>query len=156
MADIKDIWLYANNIIRSSRQMVNEELEPLDLSSAEGNILIHLLTRQQGLRQEELVEQLDISKPAVSRALESLEKKGYVTRQKDFCDKRASQVMLTARARGIGPRVVEAYNKVYTIAAQGVSEQEIRNFIELFGRVSHNFSAARARKESIRREKNDQ
>ncbi len=38
---------------------------------------------------------LDISKPAVSRALESLEVKEYVSRQKDPFDKRASTVVKT-------------------------------------------------------------
>lgn len=141
---IKDLWLYAHNIIRSSRLMINEDLKPLNLSSAEGNILIHLFTREEGVRQEEIVEQLDISKPAVSRALESLEQKGYVTRAKDPCDRRASHVLLTPKGLSIGPQVEEVYSNVYAIAAQGVAEAEIKSFIELFGRVSSNFTAARA------------
>lgn len=146
MSGIKDIWLFANNIIRSSRQIINEDLKPLDLSSAEGNILLHLLTQDQHFRQEEIVGQLDISKPAVSRALESLEKKGYVTREKDPSDKRASRVMLTQKARAIAPQLEQVYNEVFSIAAQGISEAEIEDFIKLFGRVSESFSAARAKR----------
>lgn len=140
---IKDIWLYAHNIIRSSRLMINEDLSPLNLSSAEGNILIHLFASEQGFRQEDIVEQLDISKPAVSRALDSLEKKGYVSRQKDPSDRRASRVLLTPRGWEIGPRVEQVYNNVYEVASRGVSAAEISDFIELFGRVSNNFSTAR-------------
>ncbi len=143
MPDIKDIWLYAQNIIRSSRKMVNEGLNPLGLSSAEGNILMHLFTQTYDVRQEDIVEQLDISKPAVSRALESLERKGYVTRERDFLDRRASRVLLTATARDIKPQVEEVYNKVYSLAAQGISEEEIRLFKDLFRRVSANFSRAK-------------
>lgn len=145
MPDIKDIWLYAQNIIRSSRKMVNEGLNPLGLSSAEGNILMHLFTQTYDVRQEDIVEQLDISKPAVSRALESLERKGYVTRERDFLDRRASRVLLTATARDIKPQVEEVYNKVYSLAAQGISEEEIRLFKDLFRRVSANFSQAKHR-----------
>jgi len=65
MADIRDLWLHAHSMIRSARQIVNEGLRPLDLSSAEGNILLHLLMNGQEMGQEQLVEQLDISKPAV-------------------------------------------------------------------------------------------
>ena len=146
MSDIKDIWLYANNIIRSSRKMVNEGLNPLSLSSAEGNILMHLFTQTHEVRQEEIVEQLDISKPAVSRALESLEKKGFVTRERDFLDRRASFVLLTRSARDIKPYVEEVYNKVYSLAAQGITEEEIRLFTDLFRRISANFSLARHNK----------
>jgi DNA-binding MarR family transcriptional regulator len=144
MSDIKGIWLYANNIIRSSRQMINEGLNPLGLTSAEGNILLHLFTDPQGVRQDDIVGQLDISKPAVSRALESLEKKGYVDRIKDSSDRRASRVLLTAKAQEIRPKIEFIYNEVYSIAAQGVSEAEVSFFIDLFGRVSENFSKTRA------------
>jgi DNA-binding MarR family transcriptional regulator len=143
MADIREIWQYANNIIRSARQMINEDLKPLNLSSAEGNILLHLLTQGGSLPQEEIVEQLDISKPAVSRALKSLEGKGFITREKHPSDKRASQVLLTEKAREIGHAIVEVYNRVYSIGAQDVSASEIDDFINLFRRVSKNFTEAR-------------
>ena len=151
MAGIRDIWLFANNIIRSSRQMINEGLKPLNLSSAEGNIIIHLLTQEQQFRQEDIVEQLDISRPAVSRALESLEGKGFVVREKAPSDKRVSRVKLTAKAMEIAPQIEKVYNDVFTAAAQGINETEINDFINLFRRVSESFSAAR-RKTHIRGE----
>jgi MarR family transcriptional regulator, transcriptional regulator for hemolysin len=146
MSDIRDIWLYANNILRSARQMVNEDLKPLNLSSSEGNILLHLITQNQGLRQEEIVEQLDISKAAVSRALDSLEKKSFITRGRDPYDKRASRVLITSKALEMGPQIEKVYNEVYAVAMQVVSEQELKHFIELFGRVSGSFSLARIKK----------
>lgn len=142
--DIKDIWGYANNIIRSSRQLVNEKLKSLQLSSSEGNILLHLFTQQNEVRQEDIVEELDISKPAVSRALKSLEAKGYVERVKDSNDRRASRILLTGKALEIRPEVELVYNDVYSIAAQGVSVEEIAFFINLFSRVSDNFTRARS------------
>lgn len=142
MSDIREIWLYANNILRSARQMVNEDLKPLNLSSSEGNILLHLFTQKQGFRQEEIVGQLDISKAAVSRALDSLEKKGYITRGKDPDDKRASRVLITPEALEMGPQIERIYNEVYAVAKQVVSDQELQEFIELFGRVSGSFSLA--------------
>jgi MarR family transcriptional regulator for hemolysin len=143
MAGIKDIWSYAHNIIRTSRQLINDELKPLALSSAEGNILLHLLTLDQAPAQEQIVDTLDISKPAVSRALDSLESKGYIARTQDPADKRLKRVYLTAKARQIGPQVEQIYSHVFSIGAQGISEPEIREFIKLFGRVSASFSDAR-------------
>jgi MarR family transcriptional regulator, transcriptional regulator for hemolysin len=146
MAEIRDIWLHANNVIRSARQIINENLRPLNLSSAEGNILLHLLTQGQEMGQEELVEQLDISKPAVSRALDSLEKKGYLTRKLDPDDKRARRVQLTDKAREIGPAVEQIYNRVYQQAIQGVSQEEFDYFVALFERMSLNFEREQAKK----------
>lgn len=146
MAEIRDIWLHANNIIRSARQIINQNLRPLNLSSAEGNILLHLLTQGEEMRQEQLVEQLDISKPAVSRALVSLEKKSFVIRQHDPNDRRAHRVRLTERAQKIGPTVEQIYNQVYAVAIQGVTQEEIDSFLALFERISENFECEQAKK----------
>jgi DNA-binding MarR family transcriptional regulator len=140
MAEIRAIWLHANHIIRSARQIINDNLRPLDLSSAEGNILLHLFTQGYELGQERLVEQLEISKPAVSRALDSLEAKGYVTRQRDPHDLRAQRVRLTTRALAIGPAVEQVYDRVYTLAIRGISPDELDDFIHLFGRIAQNFA----------------
>ena len=78
-------------------------------------------------------------KPAVSKALDSLEQMGYVTRAKDDLDRRARRVRITEKAKAIGPRLKESYDRVFTLATQGLSEEEIRG-IELFGRVSDNFT----------------
>ena len=140
MAEIKDIWLYAHQMIRSARQIINENLRPLELSSAEGNILLHLLTQGSEMGQERLVEQLDISKPAVSHALDSLENKGYVTRQPDPDDKRARRVGLTKKALEIESEIEQVYNRVYTLAVLGVSQEELDSFVKLFSRMSQNFA----------------
>ncbi|MBN1428469.1 MAG: MarR family transcriptional regulator [Anaerolineae bacterium] len=145
MPEIRDIWLHAHNMIRSARRIINENLRPLNLSSAEGNILLHLLTQDHDIGQEQLVEQLDISKPAVSRALDSLEGKGYVTRQRDPDDKRAHRVRLTDKAREIGPAVEQVYNHVYMLAMEGISQEEFEYFVNLFGRMSENFAREQAK-----------
>mgnify|MGYP000851205123 CR=1 FL=1 len=142
MTNIRDIWLHAHHMLRSARQIVNNNLRPLNLSSAEGNILLHLLTQGKELRQEDLVAQLDISKPAVSRALNSLEKKGFVTREPDPGDRRAHRVRLTDRALEISPAVEQAYNEMYALAVQGISQDELAEFLRLFNRISENFSRA--------------
>lgn len=140
MPEIRDIWLHAHHMIRSGRQIINQKLHPLNLSSAEGNILLHLLTQGQGIVQEQLVEQLDVSKPAVSRALDSLEVKQYITRQRDLKDRRAYRIWLTDKALETGPSIEQAYNQVFTLALQGISQDELVFFMQLFSRISENFT----------------
>jgi len=146
MADIRDIWLHAHNMIRTARQILNDNLRPLNLSSAEGNILLHLLTQGEEMAQEQLVEQLDVSKPAVSRTLESLASKGFVTRLQDAHDRRVHRVQLTDQARAIGPMVMQAYNQLYTLAMQDITQQELDQFVRLFGRMADNFTRSQAKK----------
>lgn len=139
MSDIRDIWLYAHSMIRTARQIINENLRPLNLSSAEGNILLHLWTQGHEMGQDRLVDQLDISKPAVSRALSALERKGYVTRRPDPQDRRARQVALTDSAREIGPKIEKIYNEIYAMATENISRQELETFFRLFRRMAENF-----------------
>ncbi len=153
MSGIKDIWLYANNIINSARQMVNDELKPLGLGSAEGNILLHLMAHGDTRRQEDLVNELEISKPAVSRALISLEKKGFVKREKDPADRRASRVLLTKKGHETGPKLERIYEGIFSLAARGIAQEEIKGFIELFRHISESFSSAREENKKRRSEK---
>ncbi len=146
MSEIRDIWLHAHHMLRSARNIINHGLQPLNLSSAEGNILLHLLTQGQGVVQEQLVEQMDVSKPAISRALDSLAAKGYITRQRDLEDKRAYRIWLTSKALEIGPSIEQVYNHVFALALQGISQDELECFMKLFGRISQNFARQQARK----------
>lgn len=143
-AGIAGVWLHAHSMLRSARQMINEQLRPMNLTSAEGNILLHLWTQGEELGQEQLVEQLDISKPGISRALSSLEAKGYVTRRQDPEDRRARRVSLTAEARAIGPALEQVYDEVYRRALAGIPAEELAFFMELFARIAENFARAQA------------
>lgn len=142
MSEIRDVWLHAHNMIRSARQIINKNLGPLGLSSAEGNILLHVYTQGEEIGQEQLVEQLDVSKPAISRTLQSLETKAYITRQRDPDDKRAYRIRLTSKALEIGPAIEQVYNHIFTLALQGISQDELDTFMELFARISENISRA--------------
>ena len=139
MTDIMDIWLHAHNMLRSARQMINKNLRPLNLGSAEGNIMVHLWSHAEEMAQEQLVKELDISKPAVSRALDSLETKGFITRHSDPSDKRAYLIKMTNKALEIGPEIEQIYNDIYLLAVRGISKDEIEYFIALFSRISQNF-----------------
>jgi len=139
MSDIMDVWLHAHNMLRSARQIINNNLQPLGLSSAEGNILLHLLSQGKEMGQEQLVEQLDVSKPAISRTLNSLVTKGFVSIQQDPDDKRAHRIRLTDKALEIGPLVEQVYNRIYTVALRGITPEEFEYFVSLFSRMSENF-----------------
>lgn len=141
---ISDVWGLANNIIRSSRIILNEQLKPLGLSSAEGNILLQLIRVGDMVRQEDLVEQLDVSKPAVSRALDSLEHKGFVTRERDLSDKRACLVMLTPKAYAAAPLLKDAYDQIIKVAEMGLTASDITAFIAVFEKVAANFTLFRS------------
>ena len=69
----------------------NAELEPLNLSGAEGNMLFLLLTGSNNSAGT-TCGTTDIGKAAVSRVVDSLESKGYVIRVRQHEDRRAYRI----------------------------------------------------------------
>ena len=59
------------------------------------------LHREEGLRQRELAELLEIEPIALGRVLDRLEKSGFVERRADPSDRRAWRLYLTPRAHAI-------------------------------------------------------
>lgn len=140
MTIMRELWPLANGVIRASRQWIIESLAPLGLGSAEGNILYHLLVADGIVRQENIVEQLELSKPAISRALQSLESKGYVTREKDPNDKRVHWIILTPQACEASDLIQKVYESLVEVAQQGITEAEAEAFVAMFRKVSANLA----------------
>ncbi len=138
MPSIRNIWLDMKGVLRSARQIINAGLEPLNLSSAEGDILFHLLTGSNTFQQEQLAEQLDIGKAAVSRAIDSLEAKGYVMRARKREDRRAYSVFLTDQAFSVGEKIKSIYENLYASVKQGITDEEFAGIESVLLRVAAN------------------
>jgi len=141
MLSIRNIWLDMKAILRASRKRINGELEPLDLSGAEGDILFHLLTGSDAFQQERLAELLDIGKAAVSRTIDALEAKGLVLRVRRVEDRRAYSICLTDRGLSIGDRVTGVYERLYALVRRGIEDEELLFVESLFSRVAANLEA---------------
>lgn len=140
MPTIRDIWLPANNIIRQARRIINEGLKPFGLSSAEGNVLVNLMLGDETMTQEQLVGQMDVSKAAVSRAVDALVEKGYVVRRRAVGDKRFCNLLLTVKAQQAAADIEQIYNGVYQRALQNIAPHEFEALTQLLGRISKNFA----------------
>lgn len=138
---IRNIWLDMKEILRSARQIINAELEPLKLSGAEGDILFILLTGSNNFQQEQLAEQLDIGKAAVSRVIDSLESKGYVTRVRQNEDRRAYRVSLTDKAFSFGADIKGIYDRLYMLVRKGIADEEFIHIESLLSRVAANLQS---------------
>jgi len=138
MPFIRRLWLDMKAILRATRQIINGELEPLNLSGTEGDILFHLLTGSDGFQQERLAEQLDIGKAAVSRTIDALEAKGYVARARRPGDRRSLSVRLTDKGLSIGAVVEGVYERLYALVGRGIAEEELLGIESLLARVASN------------------
>lgn len=138
---VRSIWLDMKDILRSARQIINAELAPLNLSGAEGDVLFLLLTGSNNLQQEKLAAQLDVDKAAVSRVVNSLESKGYVSRLRQDTDKRAYSITLTDHSVAVGPDIKRIYDQLYQRVRSGIPDDEILQIESLLSRVADNLQS---------------
>jgi len=94
------------HIYRSNLAYMVKELEEYRIGSGQFDFLM-VLYHKDGISQESLAKILKVSKASSTRALQSLEKEGYVYRQRDENDHRAYKVYLTEKGKEIRNVVLE-------------------------------------------------
>ncbi len=138
MPTMLEIWLNMKSVLRSARQIINTELEPMQLMSAEGDILFHMIYDNTSLSQEKLAECLDIGKAAISRTVASLVDKGYIKRERNPDDARMCALTLTQKALDIRIKIEKIYNDVYDIVKQNIAEDELQSLSKLLQQAASN------------------
>ena len=98
------LWKY---LIHEHGSDFFETVGELDLSFSQVRALAILARDVDRATLGELGERLHLSLPAVSRAVEGLVKRGYVTRAEDADDRRFKQVAATADGRALMDRLIE-------------------------------------------------
>src|SRR5512138_3362543 len=88
------------HIYRSHVAYMARELEAYRVGSGQFEVLLFLF-HEDGISQEKLSKALKVSKSTSTRAIQSLEKEGYVYRQRDENDLRAYRVYLTEKGKGM-------------------------------------------------------
>ncbi len=136
----------AGRIIQSGQLYLNTALREKQLRSAEANILMFLYTHGDGIRQEDIVAGVDVSKPAVSRTIMSLVKKGYVKRVQNEADKRSYVIWLTDKSRREEAFIQKHYEDLVVAASSGIPEAKIEEFVEVLRKVADNLDAYRKSK----------
>lgn len=83
-----------HDVSRMRRSMVDRALKPMGLTRSQWWVLA-FLSRQDGMPQGVLADQLDIGKVAVGALIDRLEAHGLVERQHDPGDRRVKRIYLT-------------------------------------------------------------
>ncbi|MBF7019951.1 MarR family transcriptional regulator [Staphylococcus sp. 18_1_E_LY] len=95
--DIKFIGKLSSKIYRRGNIYITEKLKPYGINYIQMMCLVALYI-EDGIRQEEIVEDIGIDKASVTRAIKSLEDNAYLTRTRNESDKRAFNLYLTDKA----------------------------------------------------------
>ncbi len=102
------------------------------------DVLLRLLWKEDGLLQSELIAQLNVEPPTVTKMLARLEKTGFVRRKRDPKSARQWRVYLTAQGKKVEPQVHAHWAKMDERATRGLSAEEQQSFVELAIRIRDN------------------
>jgi DNA-binding MarR family transcriptional regulator len=100
-----------------------------------------VLWREDGLTQRELSRRVGMREPTTVIALKSLERSGFVTRQKSVEDRRKVHVFLTPQARALEAVLLPAVAEVNALALAGLTPAEIDVLRKALTQVGRNLAA---------------
>jgi DNA-binding MarR family transcriptional regulator len=139
MVDPREICGPIAIIYRSHLAYMAKELKVYRIGTGQFDFLM-VLYRKDGISQENLAKILKVSKATSTRAIQNLEKEGYVYRQRDINDLRAYRVYLTERGKEIREVVLEKSIYFVDTLLSNFTPEEKEVFRQLIQKASLKFN----------------
>jgi DNA-binding MarR family transcriptional regulator len=130
------------DISRMMRRAFQARLEGTPITYAQARALVHL-ARQQGIRQVDLADQLEVQPITLARLVDQLAGAGLVERRPDPLDRRAHRLHLTQAAT---PQLAAIMDVVAAVRAEAIGDMDEAQAARLLGglqRMRGNLAAAR-------------
>lgn len=127
------------DVTRRISKLYQEDRSYSNLTLVQAKTLTHI-HHHQGIRQVELAELLDITPMTLVRTLDSLMDQGFVERRPDPTDRRAYQLFLTDTAKPQLAQIMAINNEVWQKVLQGLSDEEIGQFMRTLHHMHHNLA----------------
>lgn len=113
-------------------KIVTEYVEPYEFNRGELPVLACLVKREDGLSQKEIRDIFPVSKSTMSKNIDSLVQKGYLRKEKDPEDKRATLIYLTEKGEEVEGIIRETNREVEKTMLEDFSEteeEELRDYL---------------------------
>lgn len=130
------------DVFRLLRRSFEQRIEGSSLTLAQARALVYL-SRQEGCRQVELAELLEVQPITLARLIDALVQDGLVERRADPADRRAYRLYLTAAAAPHLAAVEQAATSIRSEALDGLDEQQVATLLLALQRMCDNLGAPR-------------
>jgi Transcriptional regulators len=112
------------------------------VSQKSGQMIMMELAKRDGRTQLDLANATHLKAPTISVSLQKLEKEGYVRRQPDEYDLRATRVFLTDKGREIDEHIRRVIREEENRASAGMTAEESETLIRLLLKLKANLVGA--------------
>lgn len=122
-----------HKMINTAQGMYKE----FDLNRSQAAILFTLYHRK-SMSQRELAQELNMTPPSITSAIQKMEQKEYITRRPDKCDQRVMRLTLAERGRACIQSIQEIGDHMDGVILKGMSLEEKLLFRRLMLQVREN------------------
>jgi len=127
--------------MRLTRRVASKRFEAHQMTLAQAKALMGVW-RQQGIRQVDLADQMEIQPITLARLLDQLSASGLIERRQDPNDRRAFQLFLTPAANPALQMISEASRLLQSQALAGLTGAEVATLFRALNKVRENLSAS--------------
>lgn len=113
-----------HDVSRLRRVVVDRALKPLGMTRAQWQV-IAFLSRRDGMKQNALAADLELTKVAVGRLLDRVEAAGLIARRADSADARARRVYLTRQGARMVATIRDSVERVELAILNRVSVEDL-------------------------------
>jgi DNA-binding MarR family transcriptional regulator len=132
------LWIGLRLTVLSSRYMapINALLEQDEGLSRDDVTVTVCLSITNATSAQEIVRYTGRPKNSVSRAVVTLEERGFLRRDADASDRRSSKLSLTPRGRRLFDRIADCFRERDGLMLGPLSPEERRNFNRLLNKIA--------------------
>lgn len=125
------------HVKRRLGEIMEQQLEPLELTAAQFVVIIHLV-HQPDTTPAEFSRILDYDPGAMTRLLDRIEKKGFIRRVQNPQDRRSVRLELTESGMALYPKILPKICNAYNQLLHGFSQDEARLLESMLQRILSN------------------
>src|SRR5581483_5122605 len=134
-----------NDVARLLRTYADQRARQLGMTRAQWAVLARL-EYNEGLKQSELAEMLDLQPITLTRLVDRLCANGLIERRPDMGDRRVKRLFLTAQARPVMDRLADLGHDLMGTVLEGFDGKTIERMIGELAGVKENLKTAIANK----------
>lgn len=131
------------------RTHADQRARAFGMTRAQWAVLARLESNE-GLKQSELAEMLDLQPITLTRLVDRLCASGLIERRADASDRRVKRLYLTAQARPLMDRLAALGQDMMESVLEGFDVAAIERMITELSRTKENLKAAIARKPAVK------
>ena len=123
---------------RCIRKIKQEEMDNFDLKGPHVSCLYYLYKNDGSLTLKELCDICDEDKAYISRAVDSLEKDGYIECNSKTEKRYKSPLFLTEKGKVAAEKTVNKIDQIVESAGSGITQEDREVFYKIFKTISDN------------------